>query len=256
MDVIFNSNIEKIAIGFDFIIKNVAPLIKAISINFLVSFLLIIYLEPSWFKVDNLLSYSPIIACLLWVFTPFLLVDITKKVKKLVENLKTEEGIKIFSESSFPIIIFSLIKGVLLLVVLVSMVILPFVSLWVVFPSGENISNVLPRVILVMIFQMVVILLLTSYFSALAAKKELSNSITNYSDLNSLINFFIIRKKTSEENVKQIKKAFFTAKLYDVAVDDSLLFIYVYMLIPNRTNVREVFGDNFNVESNAKKQSE
>jgi hypothetical protein len=120
---------------------------------------------------------------------------------------------------------------------------LPFVSLWLIYPSKEKIGDFLPNVILVLFFQVVIILLLTSYFSALAAKKELSNSITNYSDLNSLINFFIIRKKTSEEKVETIKKLFFSAKLYDIKVDDSLLFIYVYQLIPNRTNIQEILGD-------------
>jgi hypothetical protein len=238
-------------------VKNTAPFFIAISINFLISLLLIIYLRPSWFEIYNVLSYSPIAACILWISVPFLLSDFSKKTMKLFDGIKGDQkSIANILGLGVADFILTCIEICIFVILVVLLILLPFFALWVIYPHIETPDIFLPKVFLVTVFQVIIILLLTSYFSALSAKKELSNSITNFAILNSLVNYFIIRKITSDEKVEKIKKSFFSAKLYDIKVDDSLLFIYVYQLIPNQMNVQEIISESENKNENVASELE
>jgi hypothetical protein len=78
------------------------------------------------------------------------------------------------------------------------------------------------------------LLLFASYFSAISAKKELVNTITNFADLNYIINSMIIKNDINPNEFENLKRLYLSAKQFDLLIDDSFKFVIFYMLTIHR----------------------
>ena len=83
-------------------------------------------------------------------------------------------------------------------------------------------------------------MILSSYYSSQTASRQLTNSLTNYADINYQINHLILYNKVDEEKYKKLRRMYLTAKPYDLLIDDSMQFIQFYYLIMNRTYVNAI----------------
>jgi len=100
------------------------------------------------------------------------------------------------------------------------MILLPIIALYL---SLSLVTQWL-FLLLVLLLQILIGVLFSSYFSSISAKKELSNSLTNFSDINDQINSLIINKDYEEEKYERLKKLYSTAKLFDLVID-SIIFV-------------------------------
>lgn len=254
----FEQNIDKImAAGpdrfnyqFEYILRLVLPFGKALAIIFGISLLFIVIQPPTWFNYDNFWSYLPIISCVLWILAPFAIgsVLMSKIFQKGFQEVMNREIERTQFSSIFPIV-----KIIFGLILFIGLIILPIVSLFVVIVSYHQIWSLITIpilgisipwlaitdnlthisfLVLVIAFQIIALFLAAGYFSALSVKRELINSISQYARLNQIISYFIIKKNAPSDEIIHLQNSYLLIKRYDMIIDDSLQFVFLYVLQP------------------------
>jgi len=94
--------------------------------------------------------------------------------------------------------------------------------------------------LLVLLLQIVAIAIMSSYFSALKAKKELANTLTNFADIDYQINNLLLEGEVDDDAIMRLKTLYLTAKKYDVTIDDYFKFVNFYYLLMNRTYLKNM----------------
>jgi hypothetical protein len=227
--------------GMEFIIKNVMPAVKALSMLYVISLIVILATIPPWFNVWDVVSYIPILACLILLSMPFAIENLETffqrgNIEKMINNAKSLQE---FGKSFMIKIVFF---GVLMLFAFVYgllLIILPFISLAITYPATVPISENIRLFILVLLLQIMAMVMMARYFNALVVHKELTNTLTNYADIHMTVQYYLLRRQFEQQDVDRVKHLFLTAKRFDVLVDDSMKLCNFYLLIPHRVNIRE-----------------
>ncbi len=229
---------EQINHGIEWLLKNVENFAKATTIVYGISFFVLLAISTGWVKTETHISILvPILACLIYLPTPFL-INNTKKFfqKSIGESFDFLGRVKTFFGSGvlsvllgilFILFVLFYILGVLLLPAWAFIITFVFIKEWLFF-------------VIILIVQLFVIMVLSSYFSGMTVKRELSNAMTNFSDINYQINNILLKGECAEQDVKNLKRLYQTAKHFDLLIDDSFKFVNIYYLIMNRVYIKEI----------------
>lgn len=97
---------------------------------------------------------------------------------------------------------------------------------------SENLSFL----ILITILQFIFVFLSASYISAVLAKKELTNSITTYTDINDKINEILLyqNEKLNQKNLDKLLKRYLEAKRFEMHTTSMFNLVNIYYLIPKQ----------------------
>jgi hypothetical protein len=228
---------SKLEFGFFWFLRNMSPLTKAVSIIYGITSIVLILIINKTININvGFPPFIPFISALLFLFLPFFLDNLTKFFERDIfsEFVEKFNLLKEKAESK-GLKIINIIKAVFLILYLPIVVLLPLWALLITYPL---ISDFL-FLVLVLVLQSMVVVIFTSYFSTLLVKKELTNSITNFSDLNYQINDLLLnREEINKDIVQKLKKLYLTAKQYDVLVDDSFKFVNIYYLLMHRVYLK------------------
>lgn len=148
--IIVKIDTSKFFHGLVFLIKNIMPFAKATSLIYGISFILIVILKPDWLDFNNLYSIIPLITCLIWLPAPFYL-------DNLIASFKKGDTVRILHESNLKSrnkedYIYQIGGFVVWGLICFLLVILPLLSLWIIYPFlspiSEKISHLFPVIIL------------------------------------------------------------------------------------------------------------
>lgn len=228
--------------NIELLIKNIIPFGNSLAIIYLLSLIFILLSPPQWINFDDLITIVPIFACIIWFFFPFIVDNFSKfltkdKIKRMIDCFTALPE----SEKEFDKRINTSI-GVLVIVAvyLILLVIPPLISLFITYPYDIIFIENIRYFLLIFILQFIALIIIARYFNALSVKKELANSLTNYADIHSFITYYLLSEDYEQKDVEQLKHLFFTAKRYDIAVDNSFKLINFYILLPHRVSRKEV----------------
>lgn len=240
-----NKNIEiykkvgdtNLNIGISCFFKNMSSIVNAVSLIYIVSLIVLVLIANQTIKVNTPFSLIiPSIAALMYIPIPFFVNNLERTIKqhsfKDLFNDVTEfqENNK---KSHFKLLLV-FAKGAFLLVYAIIIMLLPLLALYITLAIVEEVLFLG----LVLILQFIVLVMFASYFSSQSAKRELSNTITNFADINYQINDALLSDEIQSENIERLKKLYLTAKQYDLFVDDSFKFVHIYSLIVHRVHLR------------------
>ncbi len=229
--VIQETQQSKINSVFTWGIKFISPIITAVSLVYIITLIALVLIVTKIITENqsfNILFLS--ILSLVGVLLPFFV----NKFDEFAEGGKINEifhGLADIKEKESPKGWHIFLKIIELgrLIIILRIIVLPLGAFLITY---SLISDYL-FLIIVLILQITLIIISGSYFSSLSVKKELTNTLTNFANLDYLINDFILRKDINEEQVKKTKELYLTAKQYDVLVNDSLKFVNFYFLSMN-----------------------
>lgn len=233
--------------SIEFVFKNIIPFMKAFSILYLISLIIILAILPPWFKERDILTYLPIFACLIFLIIP-LKVDNLRTSFQLGNIDKIIKDVKSGQELGEISVIKKFALGVLMLfaaAVVIFLIILPFISLAITYPVAIPLIENVRFLILVLLLQIVAMIMMARYFNAMAVQKELTNALTNYADIHAIVQYFSLGNQFERRDVDRVKHLFLTAKHFDIIVDDSMRLFNFYLLVPHRISIREIatFGE-------------
>jgi hypothetical protein len=216
--------------------KNIFSFINSITIIYILSFFIIIAFHMSWIEGQaDFEILIPLFACLYYIPAPYLFGKLlrefeNKGYQKYLDNFIHFRKISPDNKISN----FSIAIGLVITIYLFFAFILPIISFINTMPLIENWL----LLFIIMIFQLILIFVFSNYFSTLMVKKELSDSITNFADINYLINESILNKKTERIELENLKRLYLSAKPYDYVYIVLFKFIPFYRLISNRTYLK------------------
>lgn len=227
-DSIKNLDLNVIHYLAEILVKDVAPVIYALSTLFTISILLLLMEYDWWIEKISMFYYSILIfSYLIYILPVFTLRKFPSAVKYLGSLLNTQRNVKLNkSMLSVFILVFLLLYVILLLV-------LPLVSICVLAPLIKN------HILLAITFflQFFTLSLISSWISGNTALKELGNSLTNYADIESTLSTLISERKIDITKYEILRKRYLAAKPYNVLSDDTFKLFTLYMLVPNRAYV-------------------
>jgi len=224
-ELIEKSDATQINLNIVSIFKNAAPIIKAVSCIYGITFVILAMIANKTIEVGVAFSLTiPVISAVL-LSIAFIFCD---KVTNFFE--RGELGLSLREMSSTPrsarfigLVIFAIVYTIL-------MVVFPFWSLWITrdlyLPLRENILFLL----LVLVIQWVTLTILASYFSSISAKKELSNAVTNFASIDYQLSHLLVSGEVNETALAALKRLYLTAKKYELVVEDTFKFINFYSL--------------------------
>jgi len=203
------------------------PIIRAVSLIYWVTFIVLLLIQIEILPVVHQFSIIvPIISALIFIAPPFFL-------GKTIEFAKQGGFTQSYQE-------FQSLKSRKALVILAIVILAVFYSLSMFVLPGLSLSWTrsiyLPLrgdslfLILVLLLQIIVIAMFASYFSSLSAKKELTNSLTNFANTNDQVSNLLLSKDVDKEAVEKLKEQYLSAKQYDLVIDDYFKFVNYYWL--------------------------
>lgn len=226
----------KARLGFEWLFFNLSSVIKSVSSIYVVTFLFYILV------ITGVLTFQrpvpiiiPLITTIVYGLSPFFL---DRSIPFFTEGHYMKSMEKSLSLKKPKLIIAGMILGVSLLLLLML-----FLPIWAFIDAISFIFPLTLKSILfvvVLIIQLFLIAVLSSYFSSILAKKELTNTLTNYANINDRINALIIKGNIDENIVSELQNSYLTAKKYDVFIDDYFKFVNFYFLRMNRTYLENI----------------
>lgn len=222
---------NKLKLVFTWVLKMAASIVIAISLVYIIT-LIALLASYKTITVNQLLYILiPFISALLCAFLPLFLDALTKFSEKggFNETFKTLATIK---ENASPKGWHFTLGGLKLVFVIVYVVLALFLPAESLYITRSIISDY-TFLIIVLVLQFTFTIISSSYFSSLSVKKELTNALTNFADIDYQINDLILSKDVKEERIVKLKALYLAAKQYDVLVDDSLKFVNFYSLSMN-----------------------
>lgn len=229
---------QQISHGIDWFFTNLSNFAKATAIIYGISLFILLAINQNWIEsTEKVPMLWPILSMIIYLPLPFLLNRTNKFIKSIfnepfefLEVVKNSFGRKGLS------FVLGILKAVFIVIVILGSILAPIVALiqtlglvqdWLFFA-------------IVVIVQFISIMILSSYYSSQTASKQLTNSLTNYADINYQINHLMLYNKVDETKYKKLRRLYLTAKPYDLLIDDSMQFIQFYYLIMNRTYVNAI----------------
>lgn len=221
--------------GLVWIIKLFIPYLNSLAIIFGISFFILLSISLGFIKTSSVIDpIIPMLACLLYMPTPFLINRFTKIFKfqemiTQVEKVKTKYG-----HSGLKLLLFA-ISIIIIPTYLLLVVFLPLYSFFLMMPLIENWFILC----LVLIVQIILLVFMTAYFYSLITKKELTNTLTQLIMLRHLVSRDIINGTISEKKLKEGTNALYDIKKYDLMIDDSFKIVNNYYLTLNPAFVKQ-----------------
>jgi hypothetical protein len=189
--------------------KNEASLFKSIGIIFFISFLSIVLKEMTIIGQDTEFpGLIPVIACLLFMSLPLLN---NKVIGELERNRAALSKLNL-NRLQWSNMVFNGFFYV------ASLFILPIWSL-VELRHIYGLSVVLPMM-LVSFLQVVTVITFMNYFSAMSAKKEMTQAMLRLSRLQQQIQDYVVNQKCSREKHTLTKGLLLESKPYELSCDD------------------------------------
>jgi uncharacterized membrane protein (Fun14 family) len=207
-------------------LKMTAPIVTAVSLVYIITFIALLATYKTITVNQPFYILIPLISALLCAFLPLFLDSLTKFSEKggFNDTFKTLATIKEnVSPKRWRITLGCLKLGFIIIFVALALV-LPAVSFLITY---SIISDYI-FLIIVLVLQLTFTIISSSYFSSLSVKKELTNTLTSFADIDYKINSLILSKDMKEEYYEKLKAQYLTAKQYDVSVDNSLKFVNLY----------------------------
>jgi hypothetical protein len=214
--------------------KVALPWIEAMGIVYLITFISLILVNNNKIRSSTPITSSiPAISA----FILFFLSLFSNKVVDYIEEEVKEGKVKEFIEKLLLPQEKAKLKvaiGKFIFLFFLFYVIVYFGLPYLAFQYTRNVIINIWLFILVFILECITIIMFASYFNGVSAKKELANSITNFSNLNYLINDLLLNEEEINENsVQDLKKMFLTAKQYDIIVVNYFGFINIFYPVIN-----------------------
>lgn len=222
---------NKLKLFVTWCLKMAAPIVTAVSLVYIISLIALLAAYKTINVGQPLYILFPFISALLCAFLPRFLDALTKYSEKggFNETLKILATIKENGSSRRWHFTLGGLNLVFIIGYVVLALFLPAASLFIT----RSIISDYTFLIIVLVLQLTFTIISSSYFSSVSVKKELTNTLTNFANLDYLLNDFILRKDINEDQVEKLKTKYLTAKQYDVLVDDSLKFVNFYFLSMN-----------------------
>jgi len=234
-------------------LNNLSAIMKSATIIYIVTVFILLAIHMNWIETESKLNILfPLVTCLFFIPGPYFLDNLIQMFKergyqkfldKIIHYKKIDKREKISK--------ITLASVVLILIYIIVVLAFPIIS----FFDTLSLAKDWLLLLFVALFQFMLILLFSNYFSALTVKKELSNTITNYADINYLINDLILNKKCNRQELENLKHLYFTAKPYDYVVTSLFKYIQFYFLIPNRVYLKHISSKKQRI-GNAKNQKD
>jgi len=223
----------KFEYGLSLFLRNISPLAKAVTVIYGITIVVLILIISKTININvEFNPLVPFISALLFLFLSFFLDNLANFFEKCRFSEFVEKFILLKEKAELKgLKIINVIKAVFLILYLPIVVLLPIWAFLITLTLVSDIWFLVP----VLALQSMVVAIFTSYFSTLSVKKELANSIANFSDLNYQINDLLLNKEEiNDDIVQKLKKLYLTAKQYDVLVVDSFKFVNIYFLTMHR----------------------
>jgi len=215
--------------------KNFFPLQYSISIIFAISLILLVLFSSNTIKTDIQFNMTiPIIS----IFLIFIIFAFISRTINALHNKESSFFDVILDLKDIPsaigckkacfILLFSLIF------VFVIFLVLPIWSVICTYPIyGSSLSKAI-LMLIVIIIQFLMIIAFSCYFSSISLKSELTNTLTNFSIIDNLINEHLLKKNIDETAYKDLLKLFYQAKRFEFSVDNTFIFVNFYYLLINK----------------------
>ncbi len=173
---------NKLGFGFIWFFKNMLPFMKAVSLVYAVTFFALLLIENKTLNVNQQFSILiPTFSALLLMPAPIFFDKLARFFELgFKETLNRFISIRESMPPKRKDIVLGAVKLLFILIYVPLIVIFP---IWAFYITYSIISDLI-FLIIILFLQFVVIILFASYFSSLSAKRELTNTITNFSDIN------------------------------------------------------------------------
>lgn len=216
--------------GYVWFFRNISPLIKALCIIYAVTLVVLVLIGTKTLDVEQQFSIViPAISAFIFILPSFFLDNVIKFSAKggFSESLNKFWSIE---RSKGLVILVILVIVLIFLAYVIFILVLPGLSLWVIRSIYYPIGGDSFFVILILILQVIVLAMFASYFSSLSVKKELTNTLTNFANIDYQINSLIMSGVVKRQAVEELKNLYLAAKPYDLVVDDYFKFVNYYIL--------------------------
>lgn len=233
---------QQISHGVDWLFTNLSNFAKATAIIYGISLFIILAINQNWIEsTKEVPMLWPILSMIIYLPLPFLLNRTSKFIKNIIdEPFQFLEIVRdSFGRKGLSFIL-GILKAVFIVLIILGSLLAPVIALiqtlglvqdWLFF-------------VIVVILQFISIMIISSYYSSQTASKQLTNTLTNYADINYQINHLLMYDKADEVSYKKLRRLYLTAKPYDLLIDDSMQFIQFYYLLMNRTYVNALGEEN------------
>lgn len=227
----------KFEIGISYIFKNISPLINGVSLIYAITLLVLILIANGAIVPNKSFSLIiPSVVAFMYIPIPFFIDNLERYIRQNSFNQSLTQLFELKQKeeaTQFKIFILAAILFFLFVYILI-IIFLPLGALLKTYTIVEEILFL----VLVLILQLSVIIMFGSYFSSLSAKRELSNTITNFADINYQINDAILSENITANEIERLKKMYLTAKQYELYIDSSLKFVHFYSLMMHRVYIK------------------
>ncbi len=233
---------EQLNHGIDWWFIEFSCFAKSVAINYGISLIILLAIHQGWIVVSKEISLLwSLIAITSYLVVPFLIKPFKELLKQIInEPFRDLELVeKRFGKKGVSDVL-TIFKIIFIILMGLGVLLAPVIAL---IQTGGLIQDWL-LFCLIILLQYVSILLMVSYYSSQTALKELTNTLTNYSDIMYQINFLLLYKKFNEINLNKLKHLYFIAKPYELFVEDYMQFIPIYYLIINRTHYIALTDEN------------
>lgn len=219
------------------LLDNLKPIVLSVCVIYVITIALLFLVETGLIITANPYSIAiPVIAALIFIIPALSFDSLIKNFEQMALfgfRFLAHYADRDQDSHEWSTGVSSVTSLVLTCLYLPFLGILPLCAFFITVGSKINIY-----LVFVLFLQIITIAILTSYFSSVFVKKELTNALTNYADLIGLINGMIINNEYDEETAKRLSKIYLTSKNYDFMIVDTLKFVNWYLLIPNRANLK------------------
>jgi hypothetical protein len=207
--------------------QNFSPFLEAISFIYGVTLIVLFVDINQWSSINAIFKLLVISVSSLFIILPFFYQYIQNSLMMIsVEDLSKEP-------LSFEVA--KILKLVLVFFIVYSIAILT--SAYAFNVTFNLLTNNLFFFFIALVLQSAIILSFASYFSAVLAKKEMTNSLTNFSRLNYKLDSLLLNKKMINTKIVQnLEDVYLNAKPYELVVSNYLNFVNVYYLRINKIN--------------------
>ena len=238
---------EQISHSVDWFFLNISNFAKSTAIIYGISLFILLAISQKGIETNqDVRMLWPLLAMVIYLLLPFLLTRISNFIKNAIDGpFEILEAIKnTFGKNTLSFVL-EILKIIFIILVILGSILAPVIALiqtigfvqdWLFF-------------VWVLVLQFSSIMILSSYFSSLTASRQLSNTLTNYADINYQISHLLLYKKEDAQKYIQLRRLYFTAKPYDLLIDDSMQYIHFYYLIINRTYLNEIGETNKNFDT-------
>jgi hypothetical protein len=218
--------------------KNLSVLMQSLAIIFMVSFFILLSIQYNWIIIPTTFDISiPAVTCLLFLPVPFFIKEFTQLLKPAEIKKSLQRIIQQNQQTLWKVpLTWNFVKPFIFSFYLAVLFIMPALSIWML----RTLIAQWPYLFLIVIMQSCMIILFSNSFSANTVRKELSNTITTYADINFLLSMAEINEHYTFAEYQHLYSLYQTAKPFDFSIKDTFKFINYYMLVPNRYYLKEI----------------